>query len=50
MSQTLQGPVETLEHLRTCLQMLLDINDLRNTIDEQYIPVEKAYGLLRWDV
>ena len=48
MSYTLQQPVDSLAQLRDCLQLLLDISDLQNTIDDQYTPVERLYALLRW--
>ena len=47
MTETLQSPTDGLTQLRDCLKLLLVIQDLQNTIHEQYIPVEKLYSLLR---
>ena len=48
MTLTLQQPVETLAQLRACLQLLLDISDLQNSIDDHYVPIERMYELLKY--
>ena len=50
MTLTLQQPVETLAQLRACLQLLLDISDLQNSIDDHYVPIERMYELLKYVV
>ena len=40
--------METLTQLRACLQLLLDISDLQNSIDDHYVPIERMYELLRY--
>ena len=44
----LNSPVDTLEQLKSTLDLLHHITDLQNVIDGMYFPVEKLYNLLRY--
>ena len=48
MVAQLNAPVDTLKELKSTLELLHHITDLQNVIDSMYFPVEKLYGLLRY--
>ncbi len=47
MLHQLSCPVETLDQLKSTLELLHTITDMQNLIDELYLPVERLYTMLR---
>ena len=47
MLHQLSLPVETLDQLKSTLELLHTITDMQNLIDELYLPVERLYIMLR---
>ena len=47
MFSQLSSPVETLEQLKSTLELLHTITDMQSLIDDVYLPVERLYTLLR---